>query len=246
MKAFYEQDLAYIHDAGYGEHALKSAASILGILTKNHISDGLIVDLGCGSGLSTLEFIKAGYRVLGIDISEAMIALAKNRAPGAEFQVASLFKTDIPSCNAVTAIGECLNYLFDPDNNDEVLFQLFERIYQALEPGGVFVFDIAEPGQIERNDQQQFTEGHDWLVLVEKEEDFSQSMLKRRIVTFRKVGEHYRRSDEVHHVRLYRSTDLAHKLRKVGFKVETMRRYDQYQLLKAHAAFVARKPAEQL
>ncbi|MEM1253340.1 MAG: class I SAM-dependent methyltransferase [Cyanobacteria bacterium P01_H01_bin.21] len=243
MQDYYREDLAYIHDVGYCEHALKSAAGILKILTKNHILDGLIVDLGCGSGLSTLEFIKAGYRVLGIDISETMIALARNRAPSAEFQVASLFKVDIPTCKAVTAIGECLNYLFDPDNNDELLCQLFERIYQVLEPGGVFIFDIAEPGQLERNDQQQFSEGHDWFVLVEKEEDSAQSTLKRRIITFRKMGEHYRRSDEVHHVRLYRSTDIAHKLRKVGFKVETMRSYDQYQLPKAHAAFVARKPA---
>ena len=244
MSNYYKEDLTYIHDIGYGEHALKSAAAILSILTKNNISDGLIVDLGCGSGLSTLEFIKAGYRVRGIDISEAMIALARNRAPSAEFQMASLFKADIPACRAVTAIGECLNYLFDPDNNDEVLCQLFERVYQALEPGGVFIFDIAEPGQIDRNDQQQFVEGHDWLVLVEKEEDAAQATLKRRIITFRKVGEHYRRSDEVHHVRLYRSTDIAHKLRKVGFKVETMRNYDQYQLPKAHAAFVARKPIQ--
>ncbi|MGD1952614.1 MAG: class I SAM-dependent methyltransferase [Leptolyngbyaceae cyanobacterium] len=243
MKAFYEQDLAYIHDVGYGEHALKSAAGILKILNNNNIPDGLIVDLGCGGGLSTLEFTKAGYRVLGIDISETMVALARNRVPSAEFQVASLFKADIPTCRAVTAIGECLNYLFDPDNNDELLFQLFERIYQALEPGGVFVFDIAEPGQVDNSNSQQFTEGHDWFALVEKEEDFQQSTLKRRIITFRKVDDHYRRSDEVHHVRLYRSTDMAHKLRKVGFKVETMRNYDQYQLPKAHAAFVARKPA---
>ena len=243
MQDYYREDLAYIHDVGYGEHALKSAAGILKILTNNNIADGLIVDLGCGSGLSTLEFTKAGYRVLGIDISETMIALARNRAPSAEFQVASLFKVDIPTCKAVTAIGECLNYLFDPDNNDELLCQLFERIYQALEPGGIFIFDIAEPGQLERNDQQQFSEGHDWFVLVEKEEDSAQSTQKRRIITYRKVGAHYRRSDEVHHVRLYRSTDIAHKLRKVGFKVETMRSYDQYQLPKAHAAFVARKPA---
>ena len=173
-----------------------------------------------------------------------MIALARNRAPSAEFQVASLFRVDIPPCRAVTAIGECLNYLFDPDNNDELLLELFERIYKALEPGGIFIFDIAEPGQLERNDQQQFAEGHDWFVLVEKEEDSAQSTLKRRIITFRKMGDHYRRSDEVHHVRLYRSTDIAHKLRKVGFKVETMRSYDQYQLPKAHAAFVARKPVQ--
>jgi hypothetical protein len=131
--------------------------------------------------------------------------------------------------------------LFDPDNNEQLLVQLFERIYQSLIPNGVFIFDIAEPGQVDKNNNQHFTEGNDWIVLVEKEENLETSILTRRIITLRKVGQYYRRNEEVHHVRLYRSTDIAHKLRQVGFKVETMRSYGQYQLPKAHAAFIARK-----
>ena len=79
------------------------------------------------------------------------------------------------------------------------------------------------------------------MVLVEKEED--QNTLTRRITTFRKTGEHYRRSDEVHRQRLYRAPDIARELRQVGFWVRTMRSYGRYPLPKAHAAFVARKPA---
>ena len=243
MQAYYKADLAYIHDVGYGDYALKSALGILNILNQNHIPEGLIVDLGCGSGLSALEFTKAGYRVLGIDISEAMISLARTRVsqPQAEFRVASLFTTDIPQCKVVTSIGECLNYLFDPDNNVQLLIQLFERTYKALMPGGLFIFDIAEPGQV-GNNSQHFTEGPDWIVLIEKEENSEQSTLTRRIITLRQVGDKYTRDDEVHHMHLYRSTDIAHKLRQVGFKVQTMRSYGEYKLPKAHAAFIARKP----
>ncbi|NEQ51807.1 MAG: methyltransferase domain-containing protein, partial [Leptolyngbya sp. SIO3F4] len=106
MSDCYREDLAYIHDVGYGDHAVKSSPEIIKILDQNSLHDGLIVDLGCGSGISALEFTKAGYRVLGIDISESMIAIAKVRAPSAEFCVTSLFKTAIPHCQAVTAIGE--------------------------------------------------------------------------------------------------------------------------------------------
>ncbi|EKV01690.1 methyltransferase family protein [Leptolyngbya sp. PCC 7375] len=243
MSNYYKEDLTYIHDIGYSEYALRSAAAILDILTQNNIQNGLIVDLGCGSGISTLEFIKARYQVLGVDISEAMIASARTRVPSADFRVASLFQIEIPTCKVVTAIGECLNYLFDPDNNEQLLVQLFKRIYQALEPGGVFIFDIAEPGQIDKNDEQHFTEGNNWLVLVEKDENAEKSILTRRIITLRKVDEHYRRDDEVHRLQLYRSTDIAHKLRRIGFKVQTMRSYGRYQLPKAHAAFIAFKPS---
>ncbi len=242
MKEWYKEDLAYIHDVGHSDYALKSAPGILEILVQNNIRDGLVVDLGCVSGLSALELTKAHYQVLGVDLSESMLAIARTRVPSAEFRVGSLFKIHIPPCNAVLSISECLNYLFDSNNNCQTLTHLFERIYNALAPGGVFVFDIAEPGQvIEGSRVKSFTEGKDWIVLVEKEEDQEQSILSRRIITLRKVGEHYRRDDELHHLRLYQAADITEQLKQVGFTVESMRGYGDYKLPQAHVAFVARK-----
>lgn len=247
MNEWYGEDLAYIHDVGHRDYALRSAPGILNILTDNNIRAGLIVDLGCGSGLSALAFTQAGYQVLGIDLSEALIAIARARVPEAEFRVESLFRTQIPLCSVVTSIGECLNYLFDIDNNFSILAQLFDRIYQALFPGGIFVFDIAEPGQITSGDTMKgFTEGTGWVVLVEKQEDRKQSTLMRRIVTFRKIENCYRRSDEVHYLRLYAAADIAEMLNKAGFEVQIIRSYGEYNLPKAHAAFVARKPIDEL
>jgi SAM-dependent methyltransferase len=243
MKEGYKPDLAYIHDVGYSDYALKSAPGILAILAQNNIREGLIVDLGCGSGLSALEFTKAHYQVLGVDLSEALIAIARTRVPDAEFRVESLFKADIPPCNAVVSVGECFNYLFDPDNDWQTLSQLFHRVYNALTPGGVFVFDIAEPGQIvEGSTTKSFTEGKDWIVLVEKTEDREQSTLMRRIITLRQIGEHYRRDDEDHWLRLYKATDVAESLHHTGFQVQVMNHYGEYELPNAHAAFIARKP----
>jgi SAM-dependent methyltransferase len=244
MKQWYKEDLAFIHDVGFSDYALKSAPGILEILEQSQIRSGLVVDLGCGSGLSAQEFAKANYQVLGIDISESLIAIARTRVPNAEFRVESLFNVDIGRCNAVTSIGECLNYLFDPNTDRKTLLQLFHRIYSALTPGGVFIFDIAEPGQVPQGlPTKGFTQGEDWVVLVEKEEDRELGTLTRRIITFRKVGEHYRRDDEVHRLRLYEATDVARELTQLGFQVQTMRSYGQYPLPKAHAAFIARKPA---
>jgi SAM-dependent methyltransferase len=241
---WYREDLAYIHDVGFGDYALESAPGILEILAQNQIREGLVVDLGCGSGLWARELTKAHYRVLGIDISEPMIDIARRRVPEAEFWVGSVFGADIPPCGAVTAIGEVLNYLFDPASDPRGLINLFYRVYDALTPGGVFVFDVAEPGQVPRGTKTRgFSEGEDWVVLVKKEEDTERRTLTRRISSFRKVGEHYRRDDEVHRLQLYESSEIAKELRGVGFRVRTMRGYGRYPLPKAHAAFVARKPA---
>src|SRR5215203_6590114 len=115
---WYREDIAYIHDVGHAEFALESAPGILEILDRNGIRDGLVVDLGCGSGLWARELLDAGYRVFGIDISWAMIELSRKKVPEAEFRVESLFEVEIPRCRAVTAVSEVLNYLFDPENEN--------------------------------------------------------------------------------------------------------------------------------
>ncbi|MDJ0734129.1 MAG: class I SAM-dependent methyltransferase [Nostocaceae cyanobacterium] len=239
MKKWYKQDLAYIHDTGFRDYALKSAPGILEILHLNKIYEGLIVDLGCGSGLLAQEFIKANYHVFGVDISQSMIDIARKRVPNAQFLVESLFQVEIPSCNAVVSIGECLNYLFDTNNDKQALVNLFHRIHQALAPGGVFIFDIAESGQVSNGISKHFTEGENWIVLVEKQEDIQAKILTRRIITLRQVGEHYRRDDEIHYLRLYERTEIAKELLQIGFQVKIMNNYGQFNLPKAHAAFIA-------
>lgn len=243
MADYYQDDLAYIHDVGYGEFARQAAPGILDIFARCGIREGLVVDLGCGSGLWAEQLIKRGYTVLGIDISEAMIRLASQRVPQAEFRVASLFQADIPPCHAVTSLGECISYLFDATNNDGKLKQLFRRIYDALAAGGVFVFDVMEPGELGRAaSARTFSEGDGWMTVVEKREDRDRRTLTRRITTFRKAGRFYRRADETHRVRLYDAATVAAELRRAGFRVRITRRYGGYALAKARVAFIARKP----
>lgn len=241
--AGYRQDLAYIHDVGYSDYALNSATGILKVLIQHGIEEGLIVDLGCGSGLSAQVFAQAGYQVFGVDLSEDLIAIARNRLPAAQFQVSSLYQANIPPCSVVTSIGECLNYLFDPNADEHSLGLLFERVYAALMPGGLFIFDIAEPGQLAGEGiSRHFSEGNNWIVLVEKQEDRQRAILTRRITTLRQIGDLYRRDDEVHRLQLYPAGVLTPKLTQAGFDtVHTQRTYGDQALPPAHAVLIAQK-----
>jgi len=244
LSGWYGEDLAYIHDVGHADFALDSAPGIKGILERSGIREGLVVDLGCGTGLLARNLIDAGYDVFGIDISEAMIEIARKRTPEAEFRVGSLFEVGIPPCEAVTAISEVLNYLFDPENEDLGLSRVFRRIYDSLAAGGVFVFDVLGPGQVQPGTRAKgFSVGDDWAVLSEREEDAGRGTMERRIVSFRKVGEYYRRIDEVHRVRLYDPSKLVAELESAGFLVRTMRAYGDLPLEEGHTAFAAQKPA---
>jgi SAM-dependent methyltransferase len=244
LDEWYGEDLAYIHDVGHADFALDSAAGIKRILRRRGIREGLIVDLGCGTGLLARELIDAGYDVFGVDLSEAMIEIARRRAPEAEFRVESLFEVEIPRCEAVTAIGEVLNYLFDPENEERGPGRLFRRVHDSLAPGGVFVFDVLGPGQVPPGTRAKgFSVGEDWAVLSEREEDAERGTMERRIISFRKVGEYYRRTCEIHRVRLYDPSELAAELERAGFRVRTMRAYGDLPLQEGHTAFAAQKPA---
>jgi SAM-dependent methyltransferase len=241
---WYGEDLAYIHDVGHAEFALRTAPGIIQILERGGIREGLVVDLGCGSGILARELVDAGYGVVGIDISEAMIEISRRKVPEAEFRVGSLFEAEMPPCDAVTAVSEVLNYLFG-EKARAGLAGLFRRVYGALNPGGVFVFDLLGPGQIAARGgkTRTFSEGDDWVVAVDKEEDRATGTLTRRIISFRRIGERYRRDDETHRQRLYEPARVVDELRRAGFRARISRGYGPYPLQKAHRAFVARKPA---
>ena len=239
---YYKEDLAYIHDAGHHYFALGSAPGLLAMLRRNGVRNGLVVDLGCGSGLWARELTRAGYDVLGVDISASMIRLARRKAPEAGFLTASFWRVKLPPCAAVTCIGECVNYSFDQSGKKQ-LPGLFRRIYHSLRSGGVFIFDFLEPRQIANgNSRRNWREGKDWAVLVEVEEDQKRNLLQRRITSFRQIGKLYRRSEEVHCLQVYKSAELAAELRRAGFHVRILRGYGRFRFPAAHAGFLARKP----
>ena len=243
MAGAYRKDLAYIHDAGFGKYALNAAPVLLDALRRSRLKRGLVIELGCGSGILSEQIAAAGYDVLGIDLSTDILTLARQRVPGGTFRAESLLTAELPSCVGVAAIGECVNYLFDSRSNPQQLARLFRRVYAALVPGGWFLFDSSGPGRVPGGGPlKMHFEGDDWTILVTVDEDKRRQLLTRRITTFRKVGEHYRRDHEIHHLRLYPPVDLVNSLRRVGFRVRTLRRYGPQPLPPGLVAFAARKP----
>jgi SAM-dependent methyltransferase len=195
----------------------------------------LVIDLGCGSGIWDAKLVRAGYRVLGIDSSVHMIRLAKKRAPKARFRTASYMNTRLPKCAAVTALGECFNYSSRP-NGDNVA-EFFKRVHKSLLPGGLFIFDIATPKR--KVATVDHWEGNDWAILLRGER--TSTTLTRRMVVYRKIGKQYRRSEEVHVLRLYRPTEIARWLRSAGFEIKILKSYRDFHFPNGLVVFVARK-----
>jgi SAM-dependent methyltransferase len=239
----YGTDLAYIHDAGYGGIACDAARRLTEELARAGCREGTVVDLGCGSGILAHHVLQAGYDVVGVDVSDAMVAMARKRASGARFHVGSFVSTELPRCVAVTAIGEVLNYACDAANDEPARATLFKRVYQALVPGGLWLFDMAGPERATPgHGHRTFAEGADWAVLVET--DVATGILTRTITTFRQVGTTYRRRTEVHRLSLVDPTDVLKSLRAAGFEASSIAGYGVTRLPQGVAAFLARKSGD--
>jgi hypothetical protein len=161
--------------------------------------------------------------------------------PQAKFRVGSFIDMDMPSCVAVCAIGEVLNYRFDRRNNLAAREAFFEGAFRALADGGVLLFDVAGPDRAPDCPTRTFFEGRDWTVLVET--SVEAGVLTRRIVTFRRSSTLYQRDSEVHQLQLIAPDKIESELRSIGFRVERLSGYGDEPFPRGLHGFLAQRPS---
>lgn len=237
----YDADLAHIHVEGYGFHWSGAAPSLLKWLNEFGIpKGGRVVDLGCGGGQLLKQLVKEGYKGCGIDVSEHMIRIAQENTPRADFLCGSFDEVAIPSCVAATSLGEPLNYL----NSGPAMRRTMRNVFSALSPGGVFIFDVRHPPKNPVDVCHHHKVARDWFCHARIEEDHRKGQITRNITTFRLQSDgKYHRYEEIHRLKVFSRSEVLEWLRKIGFRVQTRRSYDAYQLGARQSVFICRKPA---
>jgi SAM-dependent methyltransferase len=167
--SYYQRDLAFIHDRGYGLHADRCAPGILELLSG--IGDGLVLEFGCGSGALTRHLLAAGLRVVATDASPDMLALAREAlGPDADLRRLALPGDPLPgdplpAADAIVSVGHAISYLPDAAAVDAALTALAG----ALRPGGVLALDILDLdyGQIREGEPPIARVEEDWAIITE-------------------------------------------------------------------------------
>lgn len=237
MTVFYGEELALIHAEAFEALADAAAETFLPLLGTGERSLR-ILDLGCGAGPLCTRLEAAGFSTWGLDISPAFIAQARRRTPDTEFVCASILDARLPPAAGAVAIGEVLNYATMGDG--AALAEVLDRIFHALEPGGLFLFDVAAPGRV--GSGRSFTESEDWAVgMIATEQD---SVLTRRIHTFRRKSDCvWTGSREEHRLRLWRPAEVMARLTYCGFEAKELPGYAGAAMPSALHVYLARKPA---
>jgi SAM-dependent methyltransferase len=219
---FYGDDLARAHHADFGWVARGAARALLDALDAAGLRSGTVVDLGCGSGILSATMHAAGYDVVGVDLSPAMVALARAHVPGGRFRQGSVFDAELPDgVVGVAAAGEVLGYATDGRAGLDALADVAGRVADALVPGGVFVLDVAGPGRA--GPEGRTVARHDaatYFLVSEAREDRGAGRLERRITVFRSRPDGaWTWSDERHELRLLDPDAVADRLSAAGFRV---------------------------
>ncbi|WP_330684031.1 class I SAM-dependent DNA methyltransferase [Petrocella sp. FN5] len=221
--ASYEQ-FAMIYDSALNELPYGAwLVYIESIFKKNGLEPNLILDLGCGTGSMTNLMAKKGYEMIGVDLSEDMLAIARDKAKEEELEGVMYLNQDMTeldlfgTVDAVISVGDALNYI----TFEEDLKKTFEKVNLFLNPGGLFIFDMNTVYKFkEVLGNKTYAENHeDYAYIWENYYYEDEAINEYEVNVFIKNEDGlYEKSTEVHHERGYEPKEVIKCLEASGLK----------------------------
>jgi len=118
---------------------------LLAWLQKNDVKVRSSLDLGCGTGVLCEVLHEAGIEAAGMDLSEGMIAIARESMPEIHYEVGNMitYRPD-RRFDLVTCTGDALNHIISLED----IAQIFRNVFAYLNAGGHFIFDILNEKEV--------------------------------------------------------------------------------------------------
>ena len=218
MDAYHELASSYDRLTNDVDYAA-TVAFYMQILQKEQLQPRTAVDLACGTGSVALLLAEEYDRVMGVDMSEEMLTVAFQRAveqgKHLQFICQRLQEMVLPRAVdlAVCAL-DGLDYILDPGDCQKAI----RRVYKALNPGGIFIFDVNTPEKLRAMDGQVFLDEDDDVYCVWRGEfDEQTNICSYGMDLFQREGEKWYRSFEEHREYAYSAQQLTSYLKAAGF-----------------------------
>ena len=189
------------------------------ILKREGLHPRTAVDLACGTGSVTAILARKGLDVIGVDMSEEMLTVAQQKSWELEnpprFICQPLQALYLPrGVDMAVCALDSLDYITDPADCEEAI----RRVYKALNPGGIFIFDVNTPEKLRAMDGQVFLDEDDDVYCVWRGEfDEETNICSYGMDLFQRHGEAWVRSFEEHREYAYSQEQLTAYLKNAGF-----------------------------
>jgi cyclopropane fatty-acyl-phospholipid synthase-like methyltransferase len=207
------------------------------LLAEEGIKDGILLDLGCGTGSVTELLAKAGFDMIGIDNSEEMLDIAMEKRYESGLDILYLLQDMrefelYGTVKGVVSICDSMNYILD----DEDLLDVFKLVHNYLDNDGIFIFDmntmykyreiLADNTFAEDREESSFI----WENFYDEEEEINQYDLSLFV---QEEDGRYRKYEETHLQRAYEQNIVEELIKESGLE-----------LLHVYDAFTRELPAE--
>ena len=189
------------------------------IIRREGLNPKSAVDLACGTGSVSALLAEKGITVTGVDISEDMLTVAWEKTSAMEnppmFVCQKLQDLHLPrGVDLAVCALDSLDYITEPTE----CAQAIRRVYKALNPGGIFIFDVNTPEKLRAMDGQVFLDEDDDVYCVWRGEfDEQTNICAYAMDLFQRCGNLWERSFEEHKEYAYSEEQLISYLRKAGF-----------------------------
>ena len=195
---------------------------LISLLKEYQVTDGTVVELGCGTGKMTRLLADAGYDMVGVDNSAEMLEIAGERQEEEERNDILYLLQDMRelelfgNIRAIVSVCDSMNYIMEPED----LKKVFGLVKEYLAEDGVFIFDLntvhkyrdlmGECTISENREESSFI----WENYFYEDQDINEYML----TIFRKQAdsELYERTEEAHYQRAYDMDTLKRLIEKNG------------------------------
>ena len=202
---------------------------LVSLLKKYGVEDGLVLDMGCGTGAMTRYLDAHGYDMTGIDVSEEMLTIAKEKSsPDILYLLQDMREFELyGTMRAAVSICDSMNYILEEDD----LLQVFSLVNNYLDPEGIFLFDmntvhkyrdlLGDTTIAENRDEGSFI----WDNSYDEEEGLNYYELA---VFLPREDGLYEKSEEVHCQKAYPQEEIETLIKEAG--MELLAVYDAYTL----------------
>lgn len=204
------------------------AGYLYGLLRGYGIKDGLLLELGCGTGTMTERLAQYGYDMIGVDCSEEMLEIAMEKRGRSGQDILYLLQDMrefelYGTVRAVVSVCDSMNYILE----EKELEQVFRLVNNYLDPGGIFIFDF--------NTEYKYREILGNRTIAEDREDCSfiwdnyyyeeERINEYELTLFIRAGQDYERQNDRGG---YREADLFRRYREThiqkGYTLKKMKR----------------------
>ena len=206
------------------------AEYLTGLLADYGVTDGLVLDLGCGTGSLTEILARRGFDMIGVDVSEEMLQIAMEKRDRSGLDILYLLQDMrefelYGTVAAVVSLCDSMNYL----TSCEDLVTVLKLVNNYLDPRGVFIFDLNTVHKYrDEIGEETIAESRDGAGFIWENYFDEDSRINEYDLTLfvREDGDLYRRYDETHFQRAYELSEIRRAAEEAGMEFVTV--YDAF------------------